>query len=117
MNVDRNAALLRHRFAEPGKICLGRVLEIDGNMDIGHAQAGDGAGFVRQRLFMAVQPKIDDVAHAEGLDGGQFRLGRLARGGDPVIQPEPVIDRVGIGHGCLSSSLERRSFTPVQCAR
>jgi hypothetical protein len=41
------------------EILLGRVLEIDRNVDVLHAEPADARGFVGQRLLVGVEPEID----------------------------------------------------------
>jgi hypothetical protein len=47
---------------------------------------------------MAVQPEIDDVAHAQCGNVRQLRFAWLAGRGYPVIETMPVIDGLGIDH-------------------
>ena len=53
---------------------------------------------VWERLLMAVQPEIDDVAHAQYGNVRQLRFAWLAGRGYPVIETMPVIDGFGIDH-------------------
>ncbi len=45
-----------------------------------------------------MEPEIDDVADAKGLNFGKLLFGRLARCRDAVVETMPAIDRFGIGH-------------------
>ena len=49
-------------------------------------------------FLMAVQPEIDDVAHAQRGNVRQLRFARLAGRGYPVIETMPVINGFGIDH-------------------
>ena len=80
------------------KSCSVGVLEIDGNVDVRHAETADARGLVGQRLLVGMEPKIDDVADAEGADVGELRLGRLTGRGDPIIEPTPVVDAFRVSH-------------------
>src|SRR5215469_10125254 len=71
------------------KSLFGRVLEIDRDVDVGHAETVNSLLFIRQRLLMGVETKVDDVLHAEIPDFCELRLGRLTRGRYPTVQTMP----------------------------
>jgi len=66
------------------EVLFGRILEIDREMDVRHAQPADARGLIGERLLVGVQPEIDDVFDAERLDIGELRFGRLTGGRDPA---------------------------------
>src|SRR5215469_6511178 len=74
------------------KSLFGRVLEIDRDVDVGHAETVNSLLFIRQRLLMGVETKVDDVLHAEILDFCELRLGRLTGGRYPTVQTMPVVN-------------------------
>jgi hypothetical protein len=76
----------------------GRILKIDRDVDVSHAETGDARRLVREGLLVGVKPEIDDMADAERPDVGELRLGRLSGGGDAVVKPPPMIDRFRVGH-------------------
>jgi len=89
---------LPHHGAELAEILVGGILEVDRDMDVRHAEPADARGLVGQRLFVGMKAEVDDMADAEGADFCQLGLGRLAGGGDPVVEPTPVVDRIGVGY-------------------
>src|SRR6266700_1118672 len=93
MDMHRDFLELGHRRTEHDEIIVSRVLEIDRNMDVGHAEAADTCRLVRQSLFMAVKPEIDDVANTQGLDVRELLFGRLTGRCHPIIKSTPVVDR------------------------
>jgi len=80
------------------EVLFGRVLEIDRDVDVSHAEPVNGRRFIRQRLLMGVQTKVDDVPHAETPDFCELRLGRLTRGRYPIVQTMPVVNAFRVGH-------------------
>src|SRR5437016_2413136 len=76
----------------------GRVLKIDRDMDIRHAEPADTCRLVRQGLFVGMEPEVDDVADAQVMDVCQLWFGRLAGCGYPVIEPTPIVDGFRVGH-------------------
>ena len=80
------------------EIPVSRVLKIDRNVDIRHAETADACRLIRQGLLMAMQPEIDDVADAQCVDISQLRFGRLTGCGYPVIEPTPIVDGFRVDH-------------------
>lgn len=85
--------------AELREIRLGGVFEIDGDVDVAQPQRGTACGLVGQGFFMGVQPEIDDMGDTQGGQAGELRFRGLAGGGDPAIEPVPVINAVWVAHG------------------
>src|SRR4051812_34539674 len=83
------------------KSLVSRVLKIDRNMDVRHAETADACRLVWQCRLMCVEPQVDDVADAEAMDVRELRLCRLTGCGYPVIESPPVVDRAGVGHHSL----------------
>jgi hypothetical protein len=83
--MQPNILQLLHDRAELLGVLVGRILKIDRDVDVGHAETGDACRLVREGLFVGVKPEIDDMADAERLDVGELRLGRLSGGGDAVL--------------------------------
>jgi hypothetical protein len=80
------------------KSCSVGVLEIDRDVDVGHAKPVNGRRFIRQRLLMGVETKVDDVSHAETSDFCKLSLGRLTGGRYPTVQTMPVVNAFRVGH-------------------
>src|ERR1700736_2147139 len=77
---------------------VSRLLKIDWNVDIRHAEPADTGRLIRQGLLMAMQAKVDDVADAQCLDISQLGFGRLPGGSYPVIEPMPIVNSFRISH-------------------
>src|SRR5208282_3735747 len=97
VDVNRDSLQLIHDRAKPLEILFGRVLEIDRDMDIRHAEPADAPRLVRQGLFMGVETEVDDMAHPERLDFCELRLGRLTGSRDPRVETMPVVDAFRVG--------------------
>src|SRR6516162_8063246 len=91
-----------HDRAELIEVLVGRVLKIDRDVDINHAEPADARGLVREGLLVGVEPEIHDMPDAERLDVRELRLGRLAGCGDPVVEPSPMIDHFRVSHWPLA---------------
>jgi hypothetical protein len=87
-----------HHRAESGEIFVRRVLKIDWDVDIRHAQPADAGSLIRQCFLVAMQSEIDDVTDPERMNIRQFLFGGLPGRCDPVIKSPPVIDGHRIGH-------------------
>ena len=68
MNMHPDLSQLLHRGAEPAEVLVSRVLKIDRDVDVRHAETADTCRLVRQSLLMGVKPEVDDVAHAQCVD-------------------------------------------------
>src|SRR5437764_10737958 len=75
-------------------------------MDIRHAEPADTCRLVWQSLFMAVKPKIDDMADSKRLDVRELWLGRLTGCCYPIIKPPPVVDAFRVSHHSSGFSFE-----------
>src|ERR1700675_3169875 len=116
MDMHRDFLELPHRRTEPGEILVRRVLEINRDMDVGHAEAADTCRLVRQSLFMAVKPEIDDMADAQRLDVRELLFGRLTGRCHSIIKSAPVVDRFRVSHHSLDSGFgwgARRGTRPI----
>ncbi len=65
MDMHWLAFQLSHRVTELSKIFFGWPVEIHRDVDVSQAKTSKGGGFIRQSLFMCVQPKIYDVPNAK----------------------------------------------------
>jgi hypothetical protein len=91
MDVDRSIFKPLHDSTELLEIILGRVLKIDRDVDVFHAEAADAGRLVRQRLFVSVEAEIYDVADSESPNFSELFLGRLTGRSDPVIESRPIV--------------------------
>jgi hypothetical protein len=98
IDVHRNILEFGHYSAELLEILFARVLKIDRYVRVGQPESEDARRFVRQSFLVGMQGKVYDVLDAERLDIGELPLGRLAGGGDSVVEATPVLHRVWIGH-------------------
>ena len=64
MDMHRHVLQLLDHGAELAEVLVGRILEVDRDMDVGHAEPADAFGFVRQRLLMSMKAEIDDMSDA-----------------------------------------------------
>src|SRR5215467_9363310 len=101
MHVHRDFLQLLHHGAKLIKVAVGRVLKIDRDMDIRHAETADACRLVRQSLLVREEPEVDDVSYAERVYVRELRLGWLTGRGDPIVEPSPVIDLFRISHMML----------------
>ncbi len=85
------------------EILVGRVLQIDRDMDVRHTETADARGLIRQRLLMGMKAEIDDMPDTEGVDVGELRFGRLAGRGDSLVETTPcVVSQERVGGPCFS---------------
>ena len=87
-----------HDGAELIEVLVGRVLNIDRNVNIRHAETADAPCLIWQSLLVCMEPEIDDVPDPQGLDVCELRFGRLTGSGDPAIKPTPVVDSFRVAH-------------------
>ena len=84
MHVDgaiRFLDLLDHGGSRGGM----KVLRIDGNVRVGHAQAGDHLAlslWIERLVLLAWTAQVDDLAVARGLERGDILFARLSAGAD-----------------------------------
>src|SRR5712671_5743784 len=67
-------------------------------MDIRHAETANTCCLIRQSLFMAVKPEVNNVADAQCVDISQLLFRRLAGCCYPIIKPAPIVDGFRVGH-------------------
>jgi hypothetical protein len=67
-------------------------------MDVCHSETADARGLVRQSLFMAVKPEIDDMPDTQRVEIFELRFSRLTGRSDPIVQATPVVDGFRVGH-------------------
>ena len=68
VHMHRDILQLLHDGAELPEVLFGRVLEIDRDVDVLHAEPADARSLVGQRLLVRVEREIDDVFDAEIMD-------------------------------------------------
>ena len=61
-------------------------------MDIGHAQAGDDASFIRDGVVGSGKREVDDGREAIFFNGAKLRRGGLAGGAKLVADGAKIID-------------------------
>src|SRR6266436_6687314 len=98
MDMYRDFFYLFHGRAELGEVPVSRVLKINRDMDIRHAETADACRLIRQSLFMAVKPEDNNVADAQCVDISQLLFRRLAGCCYPIIKPVPIVDGFRVGH-------------------
>src|SRR5215469_4754572 len=98
MDVNRDFFQLLHNGAELVEVIIRRVLKIDRNMDVSHAETADARRLVGQGLLVRVQPQVHNMAHAKGVNVRKLLFGRLTGRRDPVVKSSPVVDRLRVGH-------------------
>ena len=85
--VDKDGAILEgvHHAAEGLEIPRGGGLEVHRDVNVGHAEAGDEAAFVGERVVGCGQGEVDDGLEAGVADGLELLGGGLAGGAATAV--------------------------------